>query len=149
VIIFELICSAQHRFEGWFASGEDFDQQRLAGLLSCPICSTGEVAKLPTAKLRRAEAAAAENGPADAPNQQSNQPTPPRRGAAVAAFIDHVLQNTENVGRAFPEEARKIHHGVKPRRGIRGTATREETKELLEEGIPVLPLPIPPPDEVH
>jgi hypothetical protein len=53
------------------------------------------------------------------------------------------------VGRAFPEEARKIHPGVKPRRGIRGTATREETKELLEEGIPVLPLPIPPPDEVH
>jgi hypothetical protein len=67
----------------------------------------------------------------------------------VAAFIDHVLQNTEDVGRAFPEEARKIHRAEAPKRGIRGTATREETEALTEEGIQVVALPIPPRSEYH
>jgi hypothetical protein len=148
MIVFELICSEQHRFEGWFASGDDFDQQRLGGLLCCPVCSTGQVAKLPTAKLGRSgEDVTAGPKPAHAPTRRSVPGAV--QIAAVTEFIDHVLQNTEDVGRGFPAEARRIHREEAPRRGIRGTATREETEALLEEGIPVLSLPIPPREDYH
>ncbi len=146
MIVFELICEARHRFEGWFASGDDFERQRLSGLLSCPVCSSDQVAKLPTAKVGRS----ADDGEA-ARQGQAQEPAPTRAqvASAVAAFVDHVLQNTEDVGRAFPEEARKIYRELAPRRGIRGTATREETEALLEEGIAVMSLPIPPPEDYH
>jgi len=145
MIVFELICVARHRFEGWFASGEDFERQRLSGLLACPICSTDQVTKLPTAKLGRS------TDEATSGERERETEHGPTAGAAVAfaAFVDHVLKNTENVGRAFPEEARRIHRELAPRRGIRGTATREETDALLEEGIAVVSLPIPPPEEYH
>jgi hypothetical protein len=67
----------------------------------------------------------------------------------VAAFVDLVLKNTEDVGRAFPEEARKIHREEAARRGIRGIATGEEAEALVEEGIAVVPLPIPPREDFH
>jgi len=149
MIVFELICSARHRFEGWFASGDDFEQQRLGGLLSCPVCSTGQVVKLPTAKLGRSGDEAAPEQRAGQAKTRPSGPTGPQIAAAVAAFVDHVLQNTEDVGRAFPEEARKIHRALAPHRGIRGTATREETEALLEEGIAVVSLPIPPREDYH
>ena len=69
--------------------------------------------------------------------------------ATLASFVDQVLQNTEDVGARFPEEARKIHHEEAPRRGIRGTASREEAEALVDEGIAVFPLPIPPSDDWH
>ncbi len=149
MIVFELICSGQHRFEGWFASGEDFEQHRLGGLLSCPVCSTGEVAKLPSAKLGRSGEDAPRDPKASAPQTRPAAPTAAQAAAAVAAFVDHVLQNTEDVGRAFPAEARRIHYEEAPRRGIRGTATREETEALAEEGIGVLSLPIPRREDYH
>ena len=148
MIVFELICSARHRFEGWFASGEDFEHQRLAGLLACPVCSTGEVVKLPTAKLGRS---GDENAVQQAGEASARPPGPTRSqiAAAVAALVDHVLMNTEDVGPAFPQEARKIHRELAPHRGIRGTATRQETEALLEEGIAVVSLPIPPRGDYH
>jgi hypothetical protein len=63
--------------------------------------------------------------------------------AAWLALARELMARTEDVGSAFAEEARRIHHGEAPERGIRGQATREETLELLEEGVPVLPLPLP------
>ena len=65
----------------------------------------------------------------------------------LAAFIDHVLVTSENVGTRFAEEARKIHRGEAPHRSIRGQSSTEETVALLEEGVPVIPLPIPPKDD--
>lgn len=65
----------------------------------------------------------------------------------LASFIDQVLQNTENVGARFAEEARKIHREETPRRGIRGTASREDAEALADEGIAVFPLPIPPSED--
>jgi hypothetical protein len=148
VIVFELICAARHRFEGWFASGQEFDRQRLAGLLSCPVCSSGQVSKLPTAKLRRSAEEAARVPTGGATDEGGGgRRAAPQVAAAVAAFVDYVLQNTDDVGRAFPEAARRIHHELAPRRGIRGTATREETEALREEGIEVVPLPVLPPEE--
>jgi hypothetical protein len=148
MIIFELICGGQHRFEGWYASGEDFEQQRSNGLLACPVCASDSVAKVLTAKLGRSGEGAA------ALPESGQEPQPAPRGpvkATVAAFVDFVLRNTEDVGRAFPEEARRIHREEAPRRGIRGLASPEEVESLQEEGISVLSvaLPIPPREDFH
>ena len=147
MIVFELICAEEHRFEGWFGSAEAFEHQRDSGLLVCPVCSSAAVGKLPSARIRRGAQSASEEKPSSAPGPQT--PVPQRSTMTLASFIDQVLQNTEDVGARFPEEARKIHHEEAPRRGIRGTASREEAEALADEGIAVFPLPIPPSDDWH
>lgn len=148
MIVFELACVLNHRFEGWFASADDFDAQRERGILQCPVCGASEVNKIPYAKIAVTDAPAREQpfvtAPAAVPVTQ--QPSPEARFKAVAAFVARVLAQTEDVGRAFPEEARRIHYEEAPSRPIRGQATPEETRDLLEEGIEVLPLPVPPED---
>ncbi|HXZ54628.1 MAG TPA: DUF1178 family protein [Burkholderiales bacterium] len=140
MIVFELICAHRHRFEGWFASAEDFEGQKARGLLSCPACGGSRIEKLLTAKIGRPEAEA----PAPAP-QPAATPDP----SSVQEMIDTILLNTENVGRDFPSEARRIHRKEARERSIRGVATGEETRDLLEEGIAVMPLPIPPREDWH
>jgi hypothetical protein len=148
MIVYELICADEHRFEGWFASAEAFERQRDAGLVACPVCSSAAVGKLPSARIRRGGAQPApEEGPSAMPTTPTQAPAARRSTMTLASFIDHVLQHSEDVGSRFPEEARKIHYDEAPRRGIRGVASPEEAEALAEEGIPVLPLPIPAPDE--
>jgi hypothetical protein len=144
MIVFELICTEEHRFEGWFGSAEAFEHQRTAGLLVCPVCSSAGVEKLPSARIRRGTQAPQEKPPS-AP--ASHNAVAQRSTMTLASFIDQVLRSTEDVGASFPEEARKIHQEEAPRRGIRGTASREEAEALADEGIAVFPLPIPPPEE--
>jgi hypothetical protein len=137
VIVFELICADRHRFEGWFASAGDFEGQKARGLLSCPVCSDSSIEKLLTAKIGRPEA--------EPPRENAQPPVAPAaRSRRLHEVIDAILLNTENVGEDFPVEARRIHYKEVPQRNIRGVATGEETRELLEEGIAVMPLPIPP-----
>ena len=139
MIVFDLICEDQHRFEGWFASGEDFTSQKGRGLLNCPVCGGVHVEKLPAAKIRKqAELAPAEpTGPVQAgKTEQIN----------VSRMVDYILTHSEDVGKSFAEEARRIHNQETPQRSIRGVATRDETEELREEGIAVFSLPIPPQD---
>ena len=140
MIVFDLICQEQHRFEGWFASGEDFASQQTRGLLSCPICGGVHVEKLPAAKIRKqtAETAAPVPGKSIAPGQRAQM--------ELSRIIDYVMMHSEDVGRGFAEEARKIHYQEAPQRSIRGVATRSETEDLNEEGVPVFSLPIPPQD---
>ena len=146
MIVYELICAEEHRFEGWFASGESFERQRDSGLVACPVCASAAVEKLPSARIRRgAQPGSAE--PATVGPEPKPLPAAQRQQMTLASFIDHVLQNTEDLGARFPEEARKIHYDEAPRRGIRGIASREEAEALAEEGIAVVPLPIPTPDE--
>jgi len=147
MIIFELQCAHNHRFEGWFASGEDFEAQRKGGILSCPTCGNGDVKKLLTAKIGKETArdttvAAAERTTSD---MQVAALTP----QAVMAFVAQVLSQTEDVGKQFVDEARRIHRQEAPSRAIRGQATPEEAQDLLEEGIFVVPLPVPPREEWH
>ena len=142
MIVFELICAEEHRFEGWFGSGDEFERQRAGGLLACPVCASGDVRKLPAAKIRRPGAevpAAAEAAPAPAPKKE----------LTLAAFVEHVLKNSEDVGKRFPEEARKIHYDEAPKRSIRGVASPEEAEALADEGIPVFSLPVPPQGDWH
>ena len=147
MIIFELGCDAGHRFEGWFASGDDFQNQRTAGLVNCPVCGSGQIDRIPTAKILKQR----DVSPPATQEAQKHVPALPqqKREMALAAFIDQVMVNAEDVGARFAEEARKIHNDQAPKRTIRGTATAEETQALIEDGVPVLPLPVPPKDSWH
>lgn len=136
MIVFELICAEHHRFEGWFAAAEDFERQKSQGQLSCPACCNGNIEKLLIAKIRKQGAEA---------HSQSEKPavSEPNQEKIMQALIDHILMHTEDVGNAFPEEARKIHYKEVPLRNIRGIASPLQTAELIDEGIAVVPLPIP------
>nr|WP_283776408.1 DUF1178 family protein [Stappia sp. WLB 29] len=159
-----MTCKAGHGFEGWFRGLDDFDRQKAGGLLSCPVCGGSEVDKALMApavstsrrKEARAEtvtpsarqAAAAEGaGPAQVPAIAA--PRSPEQAALIEklrALRAELTANAEDVGTAFPEEARKIHYGEAEARGIYGAASREDVGELLEEGIAVMPLPVLPED---
>ncbi|HET8748069.1 MAG TPA: DUF1178 family protein, partial [Ramlibacter sp.] len=137
--VLNLQCSHAHGFEGWFASEEDFQDQLARGLVECPLCGDVQVAKMPSAPRLNLGApeprAPAKQEVVTAPDAQLQ--------AAWMQLVKQVVANTEDVGERFAEEARKIHYGESEERGIRGQASREETQALLEEGIAVLPLPLP------
>jgi hypothetical protein len=140
VIVFNLGCENSHRFEGWFASSEDFERQVGGKLVSCPLCGNANIARLPHAvhvkSIPRERPARAE--PASASQQYANV------GAEMLArLVERIIENTEDVGAAFPEEARKIHYREAPERRIRGTASRDEIESLRDEGVEVVALPIP------
>ena len=148
MIVFDLLCSGGHRFEGWFASAEDFASQRAGGLVSCPSCSSADVQRIPSAA--RVNFGAQPPKPAPVPAGQPVK-TPDMEGKdpfAIAQMLysrmlDELLTKTEDVGRKFPEEARKIFYEEAPARPIRGQASPEEHDALIEEGIPVARFPLP------
>jgi hypothetical protein len=141
MIVFDLACENSHRFEGWFASSEDFEHQTGRRLVSCPSCGTSSIARLPHAShIRTAGKERASRGEPGSPGEQQYA----KVGAdLLSKVIEQVLSHTEDVGTAFPEEARKIHYRESPERRIRGTASRDEVAELREEGIEVVALPVP------
>lgn len=150
MIVFDLLCSVGHRFEGWFSSGEDFASQKDRRLLSCPSCGSATVERVPSAA--RFNLGAQE--PAKKPETSATTPakTPEMEGKdpfAIAQMLysrmlDELLTKSEDVGKEFPQEARKIFYQQAPARSIRGQATEEQHEELLDEGIPVARLPVPP-----
>jgi hypothetical protein len=143
MIVFELQCGARHRFEGWFASACEFDDQRAAGQVSCPVCGDQGIDRVPTARIQR--------------TRDEPRPVPPKPQAGpariapemVAALVDHALATSEDVGERFPEEARRIHYGESEKRAVRGVASPQAAAELLDEGIPVMPLPVPAKKDWH
>ncbi len=140
MIVFDLACAQGHRFEGWFASAADFARQTAAAQVGCPVCNDTTIARVPSAKVRVGHAASPETKPpevAAAPSSDAIAGLP----AELIAKLRDAIRNTENVGRRFPEEARKIHYEEAPARPIRGQASREESAELAEEGIEFSPLP--------
>jgi hypothetical protein len=157
--VLDLQCPASHVFEGWFGSEDDFQGQLARGLVECPVCGDKQVSKkLTAARLnlgasRPQEEGAAQpgatSGAASGPAAPPAAAPAPAEGMPVALqaawmkAVRHVMANTEDVGERFAQEARRIHYGESEERGIRGQASPEETRELLEEGIGVLPLPLP------
>ncbi|MGZ5181808.1 MAG: DUF1178 family protein [Ramlibacter sp.] len=136
--VLNLQCSQRHVFEGWFGSDEEFQGQLARGLLECPMCGDTAVAKLPSAPRLNLGAQ-----PEPAPRQDVVSMPEAALQRAWLKMVRHVMSNTEDVGERFAEEARRIHYGESEERGIRGQASPEETEALLEEGIGVLPLPVP------
>ena len=140
--VLNLQCNHAHGFEGWFASEDDFQGQLARGLVECPMCGDTGISKLPSAP--RLNLGASEPGAPAASAKQDVVATPnAQMHAAWMELVKQVMANTEDVGERFADEARKIHYGETEERGIRGQASREETQSLLEEGIAVLPLPVP------
>jgi hypothetical protein len=150
--VLNLQCAAQHSFEGWFGSEEDFQSQLSRGLVECPMCGSAEVVKLLSAPrlnlgAGRPPEKAAENLPTAAATSSDSvaatlAPTADMQ-LAWLKMVQHVMANTEDVGKQFAQEARKIHYGESEERAIRGHASPEETEALLDEGISVMPLPLP------
>ncbi len=151
MIVFELICPKQHRFEGWFSSADDFDTQQGRGMLSCPSCGHAEIKKLLTAKIRKSDSdSTARPAQLPVPSQSGKQmPVATMPQVTLNQLIDYVMANTDDVGKEFAAEARKIFREEVPHRNIRGVASREETEALIDEGVPVMPLPVPPKGDWH
>src|SRR5687767_7158320 len=158
MIVFDLLCGVGHRFEGWFGSAGDFTSQKERHLLSCPTCGSAKVDRVPSAARINLGAPEPRQPPAppQAPAQTPAQ-TPDMAGKdpfAIAQMLysrmlDELLTKSEDVGKEFPEEARRIFYKETAARPIRGQATNEEHQELVDEGIPVARLPVPPTDKLN
>lgn len=137
MIVFNLTCGNDHRFEGWFASTADFERQQRATLLNCPLCGSTDISKgLHAPYVNVGSAPQKSEAPASGVVAAN-------AGAEVAKLVEHLIANTEDVGEAFPEEARKIHYRETPERRIRGQASQDEVRELRDEGIDIVTLPLP------
>lgn len=133
MIRYALICDHEHAFEGWFGSSADYDSQAERGLLECPICRSAAVRKQIMAP---AVAGTKAKGASDAAPQMRSMMM-----EAMGKVRAHVEENFDYVGDTFAREARDIHEGKSEERGIYGEATPTEVKKLVEDGVPVAPLP--------
>jgi hypothetical protein len=133
VIVFDLQCrDGGETFEAWFRSGAEFDEQRQAGLVQCPVCSSVNVDKAPMAPR--------------VPRKSSDQPL-----ARLAALQAEMLRHSRWVGDEFTDTARAMHSGEIERAQVHGQATLAQAKSLVDDGIAVAPLPLPvtPPNQVN
>jgi hypothetical protein len=163
MIRYTLVCNKRHEFESWFANSAAYDKQVKRGLVTCPLCGSPKVEKaLMAPRLARTDTSSARDiVPAAKPPAAEATPaapiaaTPPTPVAMISPqeqefrqklreLRDHLVQNADNVGPRFPEEARKMHYGEAEHRSIYGIASPEEAKELHEEGIEFSPLPVLP-----
>ena len=154
MILYSLVCHKGHDFESWFASSAAYDKQVKRGLISCPLCGSAKVEKAIMApRLARTD----KSTPIVAPAEESapipvEAPTPvamisPQERefrAKLKELRDHLTANADNVGKKFPEEARKMHYGETEHRSNFGEASPQDAKELHEEGIEFHPLPVLP-----
>jgi hypothetical protein len=151
MIRYTLSCDKGHEFESWFPNSAAYDKQAKRGLVTCPACGSAKVEKTIMApRLGRSEAHGEPAEPAPTPTSEAPAPVAmmsPRevelRGK-LRELREHLTKNADNVGRRFPEEARKMHYGDAEHRSIYGEASPEEAKSLLEEGVEFHPLPILP-----
>lgn len=134
--VLDLQCPDGHRFEGWFASVDDFESQLSRKLVECPICGATHVTRLPSAPRLNL------SGASETPKASSHEQAAQWQAHAMRV-IREVLDKTENVGDRFAEEARRIHYNEAPSRNIRGIASADDAQALVEEGIDVMPLPVP------
>jgi len=141
--VLDLQCERQHVFEGWFASEEDYHQQLERGLLSCPVCGATEVHKMlsaPRLNLGRGDVVATDEASAPPPPAGS-QGAPAGLQGQVLRAMRELIARTEDVGERFADEARAMHHGEIEQRRIRGRTTPDVARELIDEGVEILPLP--------
>jgi len=133
MIVYELQCEASHRFEGWFASSEIFENQLASGEIACPFCGGTNLRRLPSAAHLSSGGVAGK--------QEARIGERATAEAVLKELIEHVRANYEDVGTNFPEEARRIHYGESSERNIRGVASAKELGDLIEEGVAVAPVP--------
>jgi len=140
--VLDLQCARSHVFEGWFASEDDFQDQQARGLVQCPLCGDASISKKLSAPRLNLSGAGSDGGA----TQQALALHDPEQAQMAQAWLEmgrRLLAETTDVGSQFAEEARKIHYGEAPERSIRGQTSVREARELLDEGISVLPLMVP------
>lgn len=156
MIRYTLTCADAHRFESWFQSADAFDALAAKGLLSCAICGGADVTKAlmtprvashdaPGPVQTAASVAVADDPPSARPLSAPSHPTEPM----LRAMRAHLAQHSTYVGGAFAAEARAMHLGETQERMIHGEAKPEEARALIDEGIPIVPLPFVPPDKAN
>ncbi|MBL8629862.1 MAG: DUF1178 family protein [Rhodospirillaceae bacterium] len=147
MILYDLICEKEHQFDSWFRNSSVVEKLIKAGQVACPKCGSVKVQKAlqapnitPSKKKAKApKASTVSEGKSNADVTQAVE----KMTEAYNELRETIEKNFDNVGDQFAEEARKIHYGEAPERGIYGDATPEQTEELHEEGIPVYALPMP------
>jgi hypothetical protein len=150
MIKYALACVQAHEFESWFPSSDAYETQVKRGLVTCPVCNSGNVAKqIMAPSVGRKDQGAKDRLPVAAADPQpvvvlSEKEREMR--AMLTAFREHVTKTAENVGDRFADEARRMHYGEAEGRSIYGAADLNEARALIEEGIEVLPLPLGPDD---
>lgn len=159
MIVYDLHCDHGHRFEGWFGSSGDFDDQRERGLLSCPDCGSAMVTKAPMAPAVPVKGNARTEIATHAPDTSvakdvSNTPLPQEVQKALETLAKaqaKALEKSTYVGDKFADQSREMHYGERDEAPIHGQATLEEAKALADEGVPIAPLPFPvaPPDKLN
>jgi hypothetical protein len=137
--VLNLRCAHDHRFEGWFASDDDFASQVESGLMACPLCDDKSIVRLPSAP--RLNVSTSRGDIATQPD--AAEIAQARAQGHFLRAAREMLKRTEDVGDRFPEEARRIHYGEAEERGIRGRATIEDAHALREEGIEVMAMTLP------
>ncbi len=138
MIKFTLKCEQDHRFDSWFQSAEAFDKLQKAGHVACAVCGSDKVEKaLMSPRVQEARRKADKLRPA------ADQ-SPDVTAQALAALRKHVESNSDYVGGKFAQEARDMHEGLIPSRAIYGEARPDEARKLIEDGVPVTPLPFTP-----
>ena len=140
MIRYSLRCASDHAFESWFQSAGAYDSLSLAGQVTCPVCGISKVEKSLMAPAVRS-AAEPTQGPLHAPGSDLE--------AALAELRRQVEANSDYVGMNFAAEARRIHAGDAPERSIYGEAKPDEARKLIEDGVPVAPLPFIPPRKTN
>ncbi|WP_116132180.1 DUF1178 family protein [Tropicimonas sp. IMCC34043] len=138
MIKYSLICAEKHRFDSWFASAAGFDSLKAAGMVSCAVCGSTSVEKAIMAPSVRSGEPAAE--PAATPQHPLSEPSSPVE-RALAELRRHVEATSDYVGGDFARMAREMHNGEAPERAIRGEADLQQARSLLEDGVPITPLP--------
>ena len=140
MIHYTLRCDQSHDFDSWFQSSAAYDALRMGGHVACPVCGSGVVEKQLMAPAVRPAKRAADTAPAT----PLTAPPVTEREQALAALRAQVEANSDYVGLNFVAEARKMHEGTSPARAIYGEARPDEARKLIEDGVPVAPLPFVP-----
>ncbi len=136
MIKYALICENRHSFEAWFADSLGFDAQKSAGLIECPYCASKNIEKaimapnIQTSKSQKSK-----------PELGDSNLLPPELVGALKDIKEHIAKNYDYVGKNFAQEARAIHEGESEERLIYGESTKQEVIELIEDGVPIAPLP--------
>jgi hypothetical protein len=151
MIKYTLVCDASHEFESWFPGSESYEEQARRGFVQCPFCQSTKVSKAimaPNVARKDRDAvpvvASAPAVPAAASPPQTVTLLDERQQhlrAMIRDLHEKIVASSDDVGESFPDEARKMHDGETPVRSIRGKASFEEARSLLDEGIPVMPIP--------
>ncbi|MDF1719026.1 MAG: DUF1178 family protein [Antarcticimicrobium sp.] len=143
MIQYALKCAEGHAFDSWFKSAEAFDKLAAAGLVQCAICGSAQVEKAMMTPRVSPGRKAADPAPDSTPERPLSQPASPAE-QAIAELRRKVEENSDYVGKNFASEARAIHEGAAPQRPIYGEARAEDARALIEDGVPVAPLPFTP-----